>query len=90
MAVKVGKKAAGAAADVTDAEIAAAFAGTDFGTSDHRKLLARSVLKVALRYHCGWTVTEIMKRLGLTTPKGRVTERGRAFCYQELDCAKSG
>ena len=76
--------------EVTDAEIAGAFKGTDFGRSDHRQLLALSVMKKALRYHCGHTITQIMVRMGLTTDKGRVTERGRQFCYWHFDCRRSG
>ena len=90
MASKNQVKDAGGTEEVTDAEIASAFEGTDFGSADHRMLLARSVLKVALKYHCGWTITQIMKRMGLTTEGGKVTDRGRAFCYQEMECAKSG
>ena len=77
---------------VTDTEIAEAFKGTDFGKSNAnpRRLLALSVLKKALKYHCGHTITEIMVTMGLTTRSGAVTERGRHFCYVELDCKSSG
>ena len=75
---------------VTDADIARAFEGTNFGRSDHKHLLALSVLKKALRYHCGHTITQIMVRMGLTTEKGRVTPKGRFFCYGALDARKSG
>jgi hypothetical protein len=76
--------------EVTDAEIAAAFDGANFGRADHRKLLALSILKKALRYHCGHTITEIMITMGMTTRRGTVTERGRYFCYVELDGKNSG
>ena len=76
---------------VTDADIARAFDGTNFGRTDHKHLLALSVLKKkALRYHCGHTITQIMVRMGLTTEKGRVTEKGRLFCYEALDAGRSG
>lgn len=75
---------------VDDAEIAKAFDGTNFGRTDYRRLLALSVMKVALRYHCGHTITVIMQDMGLITTKGRVTERGRRFCYWELDGQCSG
>ena len=75
---------------VTDADIARAFDGTDFGRTDHKHLLALSVLKKALNYHCGHTVTQIMVQMGLTTEKGRVTEKGRLFCYEALDAGRSG
>jgi hypothetical protein len=75
---------------VTDADIERAFDGTNFGRTDHKHLLALSVLKKALRYHCGHTVTQIMVQMGLTTEKGRVTEKGRLFCYEALDAGRSG
>lgn len=77
------------ATEVTDEEIAKAFEGSNFGNRKPRDVLALSVLKVALCYHCGYTITEIMNRMGLTTPKGRVTERGRLFCYRELQLDRS-
>lgn len=77
-------------ADVTDAEIEAAFRGTDFGVANLRNLLALSVMKKALRYYCGHTITEIMVRMGLTTAKGRVTNRGRSFCHDELGGKNGG
>ena len=75
---------------VTDADIVTAFEGTDFGLTDHRHLLALSVLKKALNYHCGHTITQIMVRMGLTTEEGRVTKTGRLFCYEALDAGRSG
>lgn len=75
---------------VSDAEITKAFEGTNFGAANHRDLLALSVLKVALKYHCGSTITGIMVRMGLTTERGKVTERGRQFCYDEMNLGRSG
>lgn len=75
---------------VTNEEIEVAFAGTDFGTTEHRLLLLRSVLKVALGYHCGSTITGIMQRMGLTTEKLKLTPRGKEFCYQEMQLGRSG
>lgn len=70
-------KPKGSAALVSDAELATAFAGTDFGGSDHRKLLEVSLLKKAVGYHCGWTITVIMDRLGLTRKNGLPTRKGQ-------------
>ena len=75
---------------VTDEDIQIAFLGTNFGRTDHRRLLALSVLKKALKYHCGHTVTQIMVKMGLTTEKGNVTNKGRIFCYEELGARDSG
>lgn len=77
-------------AEVTEEEIAKEFAGSNFGDAKPRELLALSVLKVSLRYHCGSTITGIMLRMGLTTAKGAVTERGRQFCYDEMKLGRSG
>lgn len=75
---------------VTDEDIASAFKGTNFGREDHRHLLALSVMKKALEYHCGHTITEIMVAMGLTTKAGRVTEKGRLFCYEQLNGDRGG
>jgi hypothetical protein len=63
---------------VTDAEIEAAFKNTDFGVSDHRRLLECSVLKKLVGYHCGHTITTIMIGLGLIGKAG-VTKKGKQF-----------
>lgn len=76
--------------DVTDEEIEQAFLGTDFGGTDHREVLSLSVLKKALGYHCGWTVTDIMLRMGLTKEDGTLTDRGKLFCYDAFDLKRSG
>lgn len=77
--------------DVSDSEIATAFRGTNFGAAEPRQLLALSVMKKALRYHCGHTITEIMVRMGLITPKRHtVTEKGRRFCYGHFGAGRSG
>ena len=65
--------------NITDDEIAAAFNGTNFGGADHRKLLEQGVLKQLTGYHCGHTLTMIMRRLGLTTEKDNVTKKGKVF-----------
>lgn len=70
---------------VTDADIASAFDGKNFGSANHKHELAMGVLKKALRFHCGHTITQIMVDLGLTTKTGRVTEKGRRFCHQTLN-----
>ena len=46
---------------IPDLELEDTFKGTDFGGADHRKLLETSVLKKAMGYHCGHTITTIMQ-----------------------------
>jgi hypothetical protein len=76
--------------DVTDEEIEKEFRGTNFGGANHREILSLSVLKKALGYHCGWTVTNIMLRMGLTKEDGTLTDRGKLFCYDAFDLKRSG
>ena len=49
---------------VSDEDIVRAFEGTNFGTDNHRELLHVGVLKKACQYHCGHTITTIMRDLG--------------------------
>lgn len=75
---------------VTDEDIDKAFEGTNFGTKDYRTLLNYSVLKKLVGYHCGWTITCIMKELKLIGKTGKVTKRGillvrEAFGYLMKD-----
>ena len=65
--------------NITDDEIAAAFDGTNFGGANHRRLLEQGVLKRLTGYHCGHTLTMIMRRLGLTTEKDNATKKGKFF-----------
>ncbi len=54
---------------VSEAELQMVFAGTNFGTLEHRRLLHQAVLKKACGYHCGHTITMIMQELGLICKK---------------------
>ncbi len=72
--------------NITDAEIASAFEGTNFGGADHRKLLEQGALKRLTGYHCGHTLTMIMRKLGLTTEKDTVTKKGKRFCMGAFYC----
>ena len=65
--------------NVTDSDIELAFRGANFGHTKHRKLLEASVLKKAVGYHCGHTITTIMDRMGLITKRGLPTKKGRKF-----------
>jgi hypothetical protein len=61
---------------VTDEEITKAFEGTNFGRTDFRQLLNTSVLKKLVGYHCGHTITVIMKELGLIGRTEKPTKKG--------------
>lgn len=61
---------------VTDEEIAEAFRFTNFGHNKHRELLNASVLKKLVGYHCGHTITTIMRELKLIGKTGVPTQRG--------------
>lgn len=65
--------------NVTDAEIADAFLGTNFGSVQYRKHLEQGVLQVTCGYSTGHTLKQIMVGLGLTTAKERVTKKGKLF-----------
>lgn len=74
---------------VTDEEITKAFEGTNFGRTDFRQLLNTSVLNKLVGYHCGHTITEIMKELGLIGKTEKPTKKGillvrEAFATQML------
>lgn len=62
---------------IPENELEEVFRGTDFGGADHRKLLETSVLKKAMGYHCGHTITTIMQDMGLTNADGKVLRRGQ-------------
>ena len=62
---------------VSEAELQMVFSGTNFGTPHHRQLLHVAVLKKACDYHCGRTITTIMRELGLIGVSGVPTKKGR-------------
>lgn len=79
--------------NITDDEIKAVFANTNFGDRDHRKLLEVSVMKRAVGYHCGHTITMIMRRLGLTGKTDNITMKGKRFlqhAYNDLMLNQGG
>ncbi len=78
---------------LTDEEIAAAFAGTNFGHTDYRELLNASVFKKLVGYHCGHTICTIMKDMGLIGKKThKPTKRGIALMRESYPhlMARSG
>ena len=69
---------------VDDADIELAFTDTNFGDVDRRHLLQQGVLKFQANFSSGYTLTTIMKELGLVTPKGRISKKGRRFLFQSF------
>jgi hypothetical protein len=65
--------------NVSDEEIAEAFIYTNFGTTNYRRLLEASVFKKLVGYHCGHTITTIMRSLDLIGKTGMPTKKGRRF-----------
>ena len=77
---------------ISDAELANAFKGTNFGVTelvDLRELLHVAVLKKSVDYHCGWTITQIMRRLRLIGRTG-VLERGKELLRKAYDAEMRG
>lgn len=64
---------------VPQAELDEAFKHTNFGCADYRRLLHASVLKQAVGYHCGHTITCIMQELHLIGKNGDLLKRGRTL-----------
>lgn len=61
---------------ISNEELQQAFSGTNFGTDDFRGLLHVAILKKACHYHCGHTITTIMKDLRLIGTNGQPLKRG--------------
>lgn len=70
---------------ISDERLNEAFAGTNFGRQTPRQVVASSLLKCACKYHSGRTATEICYRLGLTTKRWTLTERGRDYLFCALN-----
>jgi hypothetical protein len=69
---------------VSDAELENVFLGTNFGVTDYRTLLCASVLKRAVGYHCGHTITMIMVELGLIGKKThKLTKKGQKLLQEQ-------
>lgn len=68
---------------ITDEEIEQAFKGTNFGYTQYRELLSASVLKKAVGYHCGWTITTIMKELKLIGKNEKLLKRGQLLLRED-------
>lgn len=75
-------------APVPDEALAEAFQGTNFGDVDRRKLLEQGVLKAACGQLSGYTLTRIMTRLELLTPKGTLTKKGKSLLLAAFYDAK--
>ncbi len=78
--------------NISDEEIEVAFKYTNFGydgsVKAHREVLAHGCLKRLVPYHNGWTLTCIMRQLGLTTEKDTLTAKGKKFIYAHFQDGK--
>lgn len=68
--------------EITDAEIVKAFANSNFGdkiqSPEQKRLYLRcAVMKAAMGYHNGFTITQIMKELKLLNKTGLPNFKGR-------------
>lgn len=70
---------------IPDYELEDAFRGTNFGEVDRRKPLEASVLKKAMGYYCGHTITTIMQGIGLIGKNGTVLRRGKMLLRDSYD-----
>jgi len=76
---------------VSDHDIQIAFLGTNFGRRhDYRNLLASSVMKKAVGYHCGYTISRIREVMLLVDTEGKLTQKGRDFLYKHYNLKDSG
>jgi len=76
---------------VSDHDIQIAFLGTNFGQrNDYRNLLASSVMKKAVGYHCGSTISYIMEVMLLVDKRGKLTQKGRTFVYDHYNLVRAG
>ncbi|HEY9210383.1 MAG TPA: hypothetical protein VIO56_03140 [Methylotenera sp.] len=72
---------------VPDHEIEDAFKNTNFGRTDYKNILLEGVKKTAIGYHNGWTLTQIIRKLGLgvatsDNENNKLTEKGLLFIEQ--------
>ena len=66
---------------IADDVIAKEFVGTDFGTTNYRKLVEHAVLKRLTGYYNGSTITHIIQRLGLVDKNNKPTKAGKRFAW---------
>lgn len=79
--------------NVSDAEIELAFTNTNFGDIEQRKYLELTVLKAAMGFRCGYTITTIMNELKLIKKNGSPSEKGLRFirhAFAGSDLLKGG
>lgn len=67
---------------VTDAELDRVHGNANFGSLTKRDVLREGLLKRACGYHCGYTMSSILKEHQLVTPKTeRLTLKGQKYLY---------
>jgi len=75
---------------VSDEELAACFAGTNFGSSNPREIVADTLLKTAGRYHTGHTALLCCQQLGLigkNKHEPKLTLKGARYHYHAQKAA---
>lgn len=77
--------------EIADAEIESAWGNANFGkpltVEQKREFIRCAVMKKAMDYHCGHTITQIMKELGLINKDELPSKKGRTFLqglYEKL------
>ena len=68
---------------ISDKRIDKVFASlsANFGNTNNRTVVNLAVLNCACGYSSGSTVTEILKRLSLTTTNDKLTRKGRRYLW---------
>lgn len=67
---------------ITDKELAKVFEGTNFGYRRPRDVIRNAVFKTMCGYWNGNTSHNIIKHLGLITPKDNISKKGMDYLYE--------
>lgn len=69
--------------EITDEEVIKAWGNANFGIplnpEQKKNFIRNAVMKKAMGYHCGHTITQIMKELGLINKSELPSKKGRTF-----------
>jgi len=76
---------------MTNEELAPLFAGTNFGHTDYQEIVLEGLIKVATKYHNGYTLESILKNNGFiksTVTRRALTDKGRKLLWDLYDDLK--